>query len=300
MDDNDIIKEIRQDVAAIRPDVLVPSEIVAKAEAIGHGKANTEFLRLAVLAVMAGLFVGMGGMFLLLIKSDTSLPYFASQILGGLCFCLALFLVVAAGAEQFAGNTLMVVGSLSKKYSWGSLLRTWGIVWVFNFVGSLLLVFLLFFAAYWKADGGAIGVAMVTVSLDKIAQGQASLGPSGWVTILFKGIMCNFLFGLAVWIGYSGRTVVDKLAAIVLPVTAFVACGFEHSVANMFLLPMGWLIKVTGVIDTSAISGINMLSVGGIFYNISAATIGNIIGGAGLVGLSYWLAYRKSQKVKNS
>ncbi|MDR0347692.1 MAG: formate/nitrite transporter family protein [Coriobacteriales bacterium] len=268
-----------KDTVAPRVDALAPSEIEAKAEDVGAGKATMPFAKTLLLAILAGLFVGMGGMFMLLVRSDASMPFVATQLLGGLAFCLGLFLIVVCGAELFTGNCLMVAGALSKKFSWTKLLRNWGIVYLGNILGSLLLVVLLFFAQYWALNGGAVGDAMVAVAVSKASQ--------GWVVLFFKGIMCNLLVCLAVWASFAARSVTDKFFAILLPITAFVACGYEHCVANMFFLPMAFVLKLAGIAEVGA------LSLGSIFSNLSAVTLGNIVGGAVLVGASYWLAYAR-------
>jgi formate/nitrite transporter len=235
--------------------------------------------------MMAGIFVGFGGMFMLLIKSDSSLPPAVTQLLCGLVFCTGLFLVITAGAELFTGNCMMVAGAMSKKYSWLAMLKSWLSVYLGNLVGSLLLVALLFLAHYQATSSGAVGDAMLTVAAGKVSQ--------TWDVLFFKGIMCNFLVCLAVWISYAAKTIVDKFFAILLPITAFVACGFEHCVANMFFLPMGLLLKLTGF-SYGGSAELAALDWGGLLHNLSAVTAGNIIGGAIFVAGAYWLAFRKS------
>jgi formate/nitrite transporter len=278
-----------KDVAAIRPDALTPAEVEVKAEGLGVIKSNMRFRQAFTLAVMAGLFIGMGGMFMLLVKSDSTLPFAASQLLGGLVFCLGLFLVITAGAELFTGNCLMICGRLSSKYSWGNMLRSWVVVYVGNLVGSLVVVGILFFAHYYANNGDAVGNTMITVAAGKINQ--------DWLVLLLKGVMCNFLVCLAVWVGFAARTIADKFFALLLPITAFVACGFEHCVANMFFLPMGLVMKSSGFAYTGG-ADISSLDIIGILYNLSAATLGNIIGGGLLVGMAYWLAYHKKEPTR--
>ncbi|HBT95309.1 MAG TPA: formate transporter FocA [Coriobacteriia bacterium] len=280
-----------KDIAAIKPDCLAPVEIELKAETVGLAKAGMGFRQNAFLSIAAGMFIGMGGMFMLLIKADPAIPWIASQLLGGLVFCLGLFLVVVAGAELFTGNTLMAAGALSKKFSWCKVFKNWVIVWVFNFIGALILVCILYCAQFWAIGPttDAVGLTMVNVGVAKINQ--------DWLVLMLKGIMCNFLVCLAVWIAYAGRTVIDKFVGILLPISAFVACGFEHCVANMFFLPMAFVMKISGAIDTSSVAAEKLanLDITGIFYNLSAATVGNIIGGAVLVACLYWFAFHKKQ-----
>ena len=273
------------EVAAIRPDALAGAAIEAKAETVGVGKAKMPPLRAFLLAVLAGLFIGMGGMFMLLVKSDATLGFAASSLLGGLAFSLGLFAVLVAGAELFTGNNLMFQGFLSGRYPLGALLRSWLVVYAGNLVGSLLLVALLQLANFAGMNGGAVGTTMVSVATAKCAL--------PWTVVFGRAIMCNVLVCLAVWLGFAARTVVDKFLCAALPVTAFVACGFEHCVANMFFIPMGIAARAAGAapegLDTAA------LGLGGFVSNLSAATLGNIIGGAVLFAGIYWLAYKRGE-----
>ncbi len=280
-----------QDVKALRPDALTPSEIVSKAITTGETKANMPFLQVFMLSVLAGMFIAMGGMYMLFMKSDPTIPFLATQLLGSFAFLLGLFLVICAGAELFTGNTLLICAKMSKKIAWSTMFKNWAIVWLGNLVGSLFMVAILFFSNFWAINGDAVGNAMITVATSKIAQ--------PWHVIMLKGIICNLLVCLAVWIGYASRTVVDKFFGIMLPITAFVACGYEHCVANMFFLPMGLVMKLSGF-NYIGSADISQLDVFGIFYNISAATIGNIIGGAVLVGLVYWIIYAKKASQASS
>ena len=272
-------------IAAIRPDALAGAQIEAKAEAVGDGKANMPVGQAFILAIMAGLFIGMGGMFMLLVKSDASMGFAGSSILGGLAFSLGLFAVLVAGAELFTGNNLMAQGLLSRRYTLGALLRSWVVVYLGNLVGSLLLVGLLHLANFAGMNGGAVGATMVSVATAKCAL--------PWAVAFGRAIMCNVLVCLAVWMGFAGRTVVDKFLCAALPVTAFVACGFEHCVANMFFIPMGLATRAAGI----APEGLDMaaLGMGGFASNLSAATLGNIVGGAVLFAGMYWLAYGRSK-----
>ena len=275
------------EIQALRPDALGPADIEAKAETLGVTKAEMPKGKAFVLAIAAGMFIGMGGMFMLLIKGDATFSFATSQLLGGFVFALGLFLVVAAGAELFTGNCLMICGRLSGKYGWKKMLVSWLVVFLGNLVGSLIMVCILFFANYGANNGGAVANAMMTVAASKIDQ--------AWFVLCLKGLMCNFLVCLAVWISFGARTIVDKFFSVLLPIMAFVACGFEHCVANMFFLPMGLVTKLSGFAYTGA-ANIDVLNLGGVLYNISAATVGNIIGGAVVVGILYWVAYAKKKK----
>lgn len=268
---------------SISVDALSPAQTEAKAETLGISKGSMPAGRMFVAAMLAGAFIGFGAMFFCLFTSDSSLPFAVQRAGGGACFCLGLVLVLCCGAELFTGNSLMVCSLFSKKIGAGQLARNWAIVWLGNLVGSLVVVFLVCASQMGAMNGGAVGTTMVNV-----ASSKASLAPA---TIFAKGILCNVLVCLAVWIGFSARSVVDKVLGIFLPITAFVACGFEHCVANMFFLPTGLLMKSAGF--GAAVANAGALDVTAILYNLSAATVGNIIGGV-LVGLAYWFVYARN------
>lgn len=265
-------------------DAYAPAEIQTKVETLGVKKANLPTLASFVLAMVAGSAIALGAMFYVLILADGELSYAIQKVLGGLAFSLGLTLVVIGGAELFTGNTLLVMAWADRKISSLKLLRNWSIVWIGNLVGSLFLVFLLYMARFAENHHGAIGDAIVQVAVAKISPDM--------VTLFFKGVMCNLLVCLAMWLSYAGRTVTDKFFGLLLPITAFVAAGFEHCVANMFILPMAWLLVSTGHVPAGL--DVSMINLGGIAHNIIPATLGNIVGGAGLVGLVYWLVYKKA------
>lgn len=273
------------DILAVKPDCVSGAALEAKAESIGVNKTKLEVGRMFVLAMLAGMQIGCGALFMTYVKADQSLSFAAASVLGGLCFSLGLICVIVAGAELFTGNCLMVMAGGSGKAAWGGVLKNWGIVWLGNFVGSLVLVGIIVGCGLMgtKAGDNTIGAQMVAVAAGKIGL--------SWSQIFFRGIMCNFLVCLAVWMGFAGRTVIDKIFTTIFPVMAFVAMGFEHCVANMFFLPMGFFAAQAGY-GTAAITW------GGIAYNICFATLGNIAGGAVFVGLAYWLAYRTKPQAK--
>ncbi len=268
----------RNDLRLGMPDSLAPLEIEAKVEEVGVGKVGMAFSKVFVLAILAGAFIAFGGMYFCIFLGDPSIPFAVQRMVGGICFCLGLVLVLCCGAELFTGNSLIICAKASGKVSWGGMLKNWAIVWLGNLVGALAAVALVYLAQVWSMNGGGVGEAMVSV-----AAGKAS---PDWATLFFKGVMCNIFVCLAVWIGFSARTVVDKVIGIILPISAFVAAGFEHCVANMFFLPMGCLLNSMGVGAAGAVP------FEGILYNLSAATLGNIVGGL-LVGLAYWFVFAK-------
>lgn len=268
-------------VAAMKPDALSPAETEAKTEGIGVTKAGMATGKCFVSAMLAGAFIAFGGMYFCVFLGDPTIPFAVQRMVGGICFCLGLVLVLCCGAELFTGNSLMCCAKASGKIDWAGMLKNWVIVWFGNLAGALVAVALIYFAQVYAMNGGAVGQAMVSVAAGKVSP--------DWFTLFAKGIMCNIFVCLAVWIGFAGRTVTDKVIGIILPISAFVACGFEHCVANMFFLPTGLLLNSMGIGAEGAIT------MGGILFNLSAATLGNIVGGV-LVGMAYWYIYAKRAK----
>jgi formate transporter len=275
----------------VRMEALSPQEMAEKAEAAGIRKAALSFIPLFALAVLAGAFIALGAMFATTtLAASATLPYGVARLLFGLVFCLGLILVVVAGAELFTGNNLIVMAWANHKISTLALLRNWLIVYVGNFVGSLGTAVLVFYSKQYTAGGGSVGEAAL-----KIAVGKVDLG---FVQAVALGILCNGLVCLAVWLTYSAHSVTDKILAIIFPVTAFVAAGFEHSIANMYYVPYALLIKafdpafvVAHKIDLSS------LTWGSFFIkNLIPVTLGNIIGGSILVAIMYWFIYLRGKK----
>lgn len=277
------------DIAAIKPDCLAGAAIEVKGETIGVTKAAMNIGKIAPLGILAGIFIGMGALFMTYVKADQTLSFATSSILGGIVFSLGLICVIVAGAELFTGNMLLTMAALSKKISWGALAKNWAIVWVFNLVGSLILVGIIVGCGLMatKAGENTIGNQMVAIASAKI-----NLSP---VQIIFRGLMCNLLVCMAVYMGFAGRTVIDKIFTTIFPVMAFVAMGFEHCVANMFFLPVGVVAASLGFGTQLDASVLATVTVGGACYNIAFATLGNILGGAIFVGALYWWAYHKSE-----
>jgi formate/nitrite transporter len=268
-------------------DALLPAEMAAKAEAVGVAKASLPLARMVPLGVLAGAFIGLGAMFSTVITADTAMSPGVARLLGGLVFSLGLVLVVVSGAELFTGNTLIVVAAVGRKVRPASLLRNWAVVYVSNFAGAVATAALVVASGRLDAGDGAIGARALA-----IAEAKSGLGI---VEAVASGILANALVCLAVWMTLSARSLVDRVAVIIPPITAFVACGFEHSVANMFFFPVALF---HGTEPAAAASWPSFL-VG----NLLPVTIGNIIGGAVLVGLVYRFVYlrpARSQAVHTS
>jgi len=260
-------------------DAYSPKEIAERVENIGVTKARLPLLTVATLGVLAGGFIGLGALYFTLVTSDSSLGFAASRLLGGLTFSLGLILVVVAGAELFTGNNLLVMAWASQRITANELMRNWLIVYFANFAGALGLVLLVFLSDHWQMGNGAVGANAV-----RIAAAKAALS---FPEAFFKGILCNILVCLAVWLALAARSVVDKIFAIIFPISAFVAAGFEHSIANMYFIPLGILLK-----DRILVSGAENLSWAGLWSNLLPVTLGNIVGGSVMVALVYYFVYR--------
>jgi formate transporter len=276
-------------------DALMPPQMATKASDVGVSKAQMSTFRTFFLAVLAGAFIGLGALFATTAVAGAAdaVPYGITRLLAGLVFCLGLILVVVAGAELFTGNNLISIAWAERKVSTARVLRNWTIVYAGNLLGALATVFLVFAAGQYEFGGGAVGSSALA-----IAETKSSLG---FGQALALGIMCNALVCLAIWLTYSARSVTDKILAIIFPISAFVAVGFEHSVANMFFLPMGVLIREQGSDEFFASSGTaasdypDVSWANAIVDNLLPVTIGNVIGGAVMVGLVYWLVYVRAE-----
>ena len=262
-------------------DAYAPREIAQRVESVGVAKARLETLPLLMLGVLAGAFIGLGALFFVLVKSDATLSWAVSQVLGGVVFSLGLLLVVVAGAELFTGNNLLAMAWADGKITSAEVLRNWVLVCVANFVGAAGLAVLVFLSGHPDLNGGAIGRTVVKIALAKqdLSFSQA----------FFRGVLCNVLVCMAVWMAMGGRSVVDKAVAIVFPVSAFVAAGFEHSIANMYFMPLAMMVQQSG----AGPAGLDAVTWGGMAANFAAVIAGNLVGGSVLVGLTYHVIYRR-------
>jgi formate transporter len=270
-------------------DALPPAKMAARMEDVGISKATLNFWTMFALAILAGAFIGTGAIFATTVTTGLTaagVGFGIVKLLGGLVFSLGLIAVVVAGAELFTGNNLIIMGFASGRVSLAALLRNWAIVYVGNFVGSILTVVVMYLSRQWSFAGGALGANALA-----IANGKVNLG---FVQAIALGIMCNALVCLAVWLCLSARSTTDKILAIIFPITAFVAAGFEHSVANMYFIPMGLFIKGFAPASFWEAIGQTAANYGNLTWGV---TIGNIIGGAGFVGLVYWFVYLRPQRV---
>jgi len=283
-------------------DALLPAEMAVRAEEVGVSKARMGLATLFALGVLAGIFIALGAIFATTVtaptisvdpatgnKLATWLPFGITKLTGGFAFCLGLILVVVAGAELFTGNNLIIMAWANKRISTYSVLRNWGIVYLGNFAGAIMTVIVVVLSGQYTFGSGAVGLNALNIA-------QAKVG-YGFVQAIFLGSLCNMLVCLAVWLVFSARTTTDKILSIIFPITAFVAAGFEHSIANMYFIPMGLAIKQMAgeafwtSIGSSA-ADYATLTWGNFFlHNLLPVTIGNIIGGAIGVGVVYYVIH---------
>ena len=292
---------VAQHVAPPAPPVvepLMPDALALACENQGLKKANQPLSTQFMLGILGGAFVGIGGMFAMITASGAEgmLSYGLTRLLMGITFSLGLLLVVLAGAQLFTSDCLMVMAWASKRLSLGRAMRVWTTVWAGNFVGSIVLAFLLFMAGNYLSGKGEVGATALF-----FASYKASL-PAG--KAFFMGIMCNVLVSLAAYLGLAGRSLTDKVLGIVFPISAFIAAGFEHCVANMFFIPYGLFIKF-GASEafwaTEAGQRVTALNIplDQFAINMAAVTFGNWVGGGLLVGAFYWLIYIRPRIMSN-
>ena len=287
--------ENRQETVLL--DSLLPPEMARAAEEVGMSKARMGIPKTTMLAILAGAFIAFGAVFSTLVSSGSTLSFGVTKLLSGLAFSLGLILVVVGGAELFTGNNLLTMAWASKKVSTRQILKNWMIVYLGNMIGAFSIVLLIWLSGHHFAGNGVVGTNML-----RIAAAKCELNFTQAVVL---GILCNILVCLAIWLCYSTTSTHGKIWAIVFPITAFVAAGFEHSVANMYFIPMGLLVKQWG--DPSLWNQFPELSQhmasltwnNYIFNNLIPVTIGNIIGGAGFVGLAYWFIYSSKWSKNN-
>lgn len=252
-------------------DAYTPAEIAHRVEEAAALKASRGTMATLCLAVLAGAFIALGAaLYTHTIQEPFGTPAL-TRLAGGVAFSLGLILVCVAGGELFTGNNLLVMAAVDHKISWLALLRNWALVFMGNAVGAVGIALLMKWSGVWEGQGGGHGRCALAIAETKLS---LPLGAA-----LARGVLCNLLVCLAVWMTYAGRSVVDRVAVLVPPVAAFVALGLEHSVANMYFIPAAWLYSPT--FDLGA----------ALWHNLVPVTLGNMLGGGVGVGLVYSLAY---------
>ena len=257
--------------ATLSIDAYAPAQIAKLIEAGGARKAQIPLLQTLLLGLLAGAFIAFGAMFFTLVMSNHGLGFGPGRLLGGVAFSLGLILVLIGGAELFTGNNLIIMAWADRKVSTVQLLRNWGLVYSGNLIGALGSVILIYFSGTLALGDGSVGQTAIGIANGKL---QLSFSEA-----FFRGILCNTLVCLAVWLCFACHSVSSKILAIVFPISAFVALGFEHSIANMYLIPIGMLWSGSGI------------DVTGFIGNLIPVTLGNVVGGSGFVALIYWLVY---------
>lgn len=264
-------------------DAFSPREIAVRVETIGVAKARLPLLTMLMLAILAGAFIGLGAVGFMLVKSDPSLGFALRQILGGVVFSLGLTLVVVAGAELFTGNNLLAMAWADQKITTGELLRNWWVVCLGNLLGAVGLACLVYWSGHADMNQGRIAEAYVVAARNKV--------DLSWGMAFVRGMLCNVLVCMAVWMVQAGRSVVDKVIVVVFPVAAFVAAGFEHSIANFFIIPMAMFLQQGGVVV-----GAETITLTQFVSSQVPVIAGNIAGGSVLVGLIYYVIYLRPQR----
>lgn len=276
----------------LKVDLLSPQEIALKAAEVFENKTRLSFIRTVLLAILAGAYIAFGGIFsaVSVVGMSGVWPYGFMKVIAGVTFSVGLILVVIGGAELFTGNNLMIISWLNRRISCLQLWRNWGIVYIGNFLGSVLIAFMVFLSRIYTFSGGELGKTMISTANAKVNY--------PFLQALVLGVLCNILVCLAVWLAFSSRTTSGKILAIVFPISAFIAAGFEHSVANMYIIPVALLIKD---FDPAFVSGLgmdlgNLTWAGFLVNNLLPVTIGNILGGSGFIGALYAVIYPARSK----
>lgn len=250
-------------------------------ERLGVAKAQTDTVTLGVLAVLAGAFISLGALFFTVVVTGSGVGFGVTRLLGGLSFCLGLVLVVVAGAELFTGNNLLAMAWASGLIGTRAVMRNWLLAYLGNVIGCLGTVLFVWWAGLGSLGGGTVGETAI-----QIAQAKAGLSVG---EAFARGVLCNALVCLAVWLAMGGRSVTDKILAILFPITAFVTIGLEHSIANWFFLPFGLALAQEGAV-----------SLAGAGRNLVAVTAGNMAGGTLLVAGVYWVAYLRGGRKREA
>lgn len=280
-------------------DALLPPDMAKKAEDVGVAKATKDSLTTFFLAMTAGAFIGIAFIFYTVVTTGAaSMPFGMAKLVGGICFSMGLMLVVICGGELFTSTVLTVVAKASNKISWGQLAKNWGIVYFGNFAGAIALVGIMLVTEHYTNAASQVGINYLNIA-------QHKLHHHFWQAVAL-GIMCNVMVCLAVWMTFGARSATDKMLAVILPVAMFVAAGFEHSIANMYEIPMAIGILANADAGFWQAAGVeaskyaDLTWANFIINNLIPVTIGNIIGGGLLVGLTYWVIYRRPELRKQS
>lgn len=276
-------------------DELLPHQITEKADDVAYSKATKAFLSAFYLAITAGMFISLAFVFYITVTTGTqTMPWGISKLVGGLAFSMGLLLVVVVGGELFTSSTLTLIAKASNRITTGRMLKNWAVVYFGNYIGATFLVILIFLSGLYSADNGQWGLNALQVAQHKLHH--------SFIQAVALGILCNIMVCLAIWMAFGARTISDKMFAVLLPVAMFVASGFEHSIANMFMVPTGIMIHHFAPAAFWASIGhypsefADITTMNFIVHNLIPVTIGNIIGGGVVVGLMHWMIYLRPSK----
>lgn len=278
----------------VRIDSLLPAEMATQAESLGVAKANMSFSKTIVLGMLAGAFIAFGAVFFTTITTASTMSFGLTKLLGGIGFSLGLILVIVGGAELFTGNNLIIMAWANKKVSTFQVLRNWALVYTGNFIGATFVAILMLYTKQYQTASGMVGLNLLNIAKVKCEM--------DFTQAVASGILCNILVCLAVWLCFSSSSITGKIMSITFPVAAFVSSGFEHCIANMYFVPKAILLlyqhdpALTALMQQSGNHYDNITWTNFIFHNLIPVTLGNIIGGAVLVGLVYWFVYLKNKR----
>jgi formate/nitrite transporter len=253
-----------------------PTQIAARVEFAGIGKIRQSFTTTLLLAVLAGAYIAFGALSYTIVATDSTLGWGPTRFLGGAAFSLGLVLVIVAGAELFTGNVLMVIGWASGRIRALDIIRNWSLVYLGNLIGALATAALVVLSGVLELRDGAVARTAAEIAVGKLQL----TAPEA----LFRGVLCNVLVCLGVWLSFAARSLTDKVLAVLLPISAFVVAGFEHSVANMYVIPVA---MAAGLVETD---------IPGLVRNLLFVTVGNVVGGGALVALTYWVVYIRDRE----
>ncbi|MCF6158342.1 MAG: formate/nitrite transporter family protein [wastewater metagenome] len=277
-------------VKVIDIDAYAPPQIAARIDKVAAVKAKLSFSQTLLLGILAGAYIGIGAQFATLVISDSTLHFGLTSVLSGIVFSLGLILVVVAGAELFTGNTLIIMGYVGKRITTREMFNNWTISYIGNFIGSITMVLWVNSSHQWEFFDHMVGAKALL-----IANAKVNLP---FKTALARGVLCNSMVCLAIWLCFSGRSVADKVLSIIFPIGGFVASGFEHCVANMYFIPRGVILKgnpeVVAAAEKMAGKTLDLFQLtwgGFIVNNLIPVTLGNIVGGVVLVGIVFWFVY---------
>lgn len=271
-------------------DAYSPSQMASRIDAVAAVKAEYSTAQTFWMGINAGVYIGLGAQFATLVISDSTLHFGLTSIIAGIVFTLGLILVVVGGAELFTGNCLIIIGYVDKRITNKEVLKNWSISFTGNLIGSLMLVWWMYQSHQWEFFHNMVGAKALLIANQKVNL--------SFEAAFARGVLCNSMVCLAVWLCFSARNVADKIVSLTFPVAGFIASGFEHCVANMYFIPMGVVLRRNSDVVAAAekMAGktldLSQLNWTGFFINNQFPVIlGNIVGGVILVGIAFWFIY---------